>query len=149
MIRLNLVEGILKCIQSEELLSQVINIVRTADDPVMELLTLGFNQAQAEYIYDMKIRSLSKASAEKLDNEKGLLESNIERYNAILNNESVLLDTIAMEFRELEKLYGDDRLTEVCSSIDSLDEEDLIKDETLIITYTTDGIIKAVEEKEY
>lgn len=147
--RLNLVQGILRCVESEELLSQVINVVRTADDPVMELLTLGFNQAQSEYIYDMKIRSLSKASAEKLSAEKETLEGNIELYNAILNNESVLLDTIAMEFRELEKLYGDDRLTEVCSSIDSLDEEDLIKDETLIITYTTDGIIKSVEEKEY
>lgn len=147
--RLNLVEGILKCIQSDELLSQVINIVRTADEPVMELLTLGFNQAQAEYIYDMKIRSLSKASAEKLNAEKETLETNIEKYYAILNNESVLLDTIAMEFRELEKLYGDDRLTEVYADMNSLNDEDLIKDETLIITFTTDGIIKAVEEKEY
>lgn len=147
--RLNLVEGILKCIESDELLSQVINIVRTADEPVMELLTLGFNQAQAEYIYDMKIRSLSKASREKLSEEKETLVSNINRYTAILNNESVLLDTIAMEFKELEALYGDDRLTEVYADLDSLDEEDLIKDETLIITYTTDGIIKAVEEGEY
>lgn len=147
--RLNLVEGILKCIESDELLSQVINIVRTADEPVMELLTLGFNQAQAEYIYDMKIRSLSKASREKLSQEKETLVSNINRYTAILNNESVLLDTIAMEFKELEALYGDDRLTEVYADLDSLDEEDLIKDETLIITYTTDGIIKAVEEGEY
>ena len=147
--RLNLVEGIIKCVESEELLSQVINIVRTADDPVTELLTLGFNQAQAEYIYDMKIRSLSKASAEKLNLEKETLTSNINKYIAILNNESVLLDTIAMEFKELENIYGDDRHTEVYANVDSLDEEDLIKDETLVITYTTDGIIKAVEEKEY
>ena len=147
--RLNLVEGIIKCVESEELLSQVINIVRTADDPVTELLTLGFNQAQAEYIYDMKIRSLSKASAEKLNLEKETLISNINKYIAILNNESVLLDTIAMEFKELENIYGDDRHTEVYANVDSLDEEDLIKDETLVITYTTDGIIKAVEEKEY
>ena len=97
--RLNLVEGIMKCVESEALLSQVINIVRTADDPVTELLTLGFNQAQAEYIYDMKIRSLSKASAEKLSAEKDTLISNIDKYMAILNNESVLLDTIAMELK--------------------------------------------------
>lgn len=147
--RLNIVEGIIKCIQSDELLSQVINIVRTAEDPVTELLTLGFNQAQAEYIYDMKIRSLSKASAEKLTAEYEMLLTNIEKYTAILNNESVLLDTIAMEFRELETLFGDDRYTEVYADPGSLDEEDLIKDETLVITFTTDGIIKAVEESEY
>ena len=147
--RLNVVEGIIKCIQSDELLSQVIDIVRTADDPVTKLLTLGFNLAQAEYIYDMKIRSLSKASAEKLNAEYEMLITNIEKYTAILNNESVLLDTIAMEFRELETLFGDDRYTEVYSDLGSLDEEDLIKDETLVITYTTDGIIKAVEESEY
>lgn len=147
--RLNVVEGIIKCIQSDELLSQVINIVRTADDPVTKLLTLGFNLAQAEYIYDMKIRSLSKASAEKLNAEHEMLVTNIEKYTAILNNESVLLDTIAMEFRELETIFGDDRYTEVYSDPGSLDEEDLIKDETLVITYTTDGIIKAVEESEY
>lgn len=148
-VRLNIVEGIIKCVESDQLLSQVINIVRTAEDPVTELLTLGFNSAQAEYIYDMKIRSLSKASAEKLVAEYETLQANIEKYTAILNNESVLLDTIAMEFRELEKLYGDDRHTEVYSDAGSLDEEDLIKDETLVITYTTDGIIKAVEESEY
>lgn len=147
--RLNVVEGIIKCIQSDELLSQVIDIVRTADDPVTKLLTLGFNLAQAEYIYDMKIRSLSKASAEKLNAEHEMLVTNIEKYTAILNNESVLLDTIAMEFRELETIFGDDRYTEVYSDPGSLDEEDLIKDETLVITYTTDGIIKAVEESEY
>lgn len=149
MKRLNVVNGILKCIESEDILNTVINTVRTAEDPIQELIALGFNQAQAEYIYDMKIRSLSKASEEKLLTEKSGLESNISEYNAILNDNNVLLDKIYVEFKQLEELYGDDRRTVVTAEAGSLDEEDLIKDETLIVTYTNDGIIKAVEEKEY
>lgn len=147
--RLNLVNGIIQCVESEESLNTVINIIRNSDNPIEDLIVLGFNKEQAEYLYDMKIRSLSKSSIVKLNEEKDLLISNLNKYSAILNDESVLLDTMKMEFKELQVMFGDNRRTDVHYDSITLEEEDLIKDETLIITFTSDGIIKAVEESEY
>lgn len=149
MARLNIVEAILTCISNETYLHQVIQIVRNSDSPIDDLIVLGFNQAQAEHIYDMKLRTLSRQSEDKLTAERELLEGNISRFNAILSDNNVLLDTISNEFMELDNLFGDERRTEVFANVNGLTDEDLIKDETLIITYTTDGIIKAVEEGEY
>lgn len=147
--RLNIVEGVLRCVEDKEMLEHVINIIRTSETPMEDLVEAGFNIAQAEYIYDMRLRNLSKASTDKLIAERDGLTLNISEYNAILNDNNVLLDKIYTEFKKLEEDFGDERRTEVTANIDSLDDEDLIKDETLIITYTTDGIIKAVEEAEY
>lgn len=153
--RLNIVEGILMCFMQDpenpelEVIDRVTHIIRKSDNPVEGLMELGFNQAQAEYICEMKLRSLSKASQEKLENEKNELIANIDEYNAILTDDVVLLNKIKTEFIELETKFGDDRRTEIEIDCTSIEEEDLIKDETLIITYTTEGTIKAVEEKEY
>lgn len=147
--RLNIVDGVLKCVETEEILNQVIDTIRHAEDPVAGLIELGFNQAQAEYVSEMKIRALSNTSVSKLNEEKEKLELSIQEYTAIMTDDIVLLDKITAEFKELEVLYGDDRRTEVFPTAEGIDDEDLIKDETLIITYTTDGIIKAVEEGEY
>lgn len=147
--RLNIVDALIRCAEDKELLNTIINIVTSAEDPMPGIIELGFNEAQADHILESKVRSLSKANLPKLKKEQEDLTAHINEYNAILSDQSVLLDKMSMEFKELEDLYGDDRRSELVASVDNIEDEDLIKDETLIITYTTDGIIKAVEEKEY
>lgn len=147
--RLNIIQGVMKCISDKDLLDLVVNIVRTADDPEKEILTLGFNEEQVAYIIDMRLRRLSKASLQKYIEEEKELTDKIDKFNSILNDDNALLDQIKSEFEEIERVHGDERRTEISNDVDSIEEEDLIKDETLIITYTTDGIIKAVEEGEY
>ena len=83
--RYNLVVGLLKCFETDSLLDKVINIIRTSDEPLTEMITLGFNQEQADYIYNMQLRQLSKMNIDKLYNEKETLETNIDKLNAILN----------------------------------------------------------------
>lgn len=148
--RLNIVQGILRCTSSEELLDQVIHTIRHSEDPLNDLVEVhGFNLAQAEYIYEMKIKALSNSSATKLLAEQNELEPLISKLNAILNDDVVLLNTIKSEFQELEAKFGDERRTVIEVDPGSIEEEDLVKEETLIVTYTTDGTIKAVEEGEY
>lgn len=148
-VRLNIVEGVLRCTSDEELLQQVIHTIRFAENDVEALIELGFNEAQAKHLADMKIRSLSNASEEKLSVERDNLVANVNEYTAIIEDESVLLSKMKAEFQELEAKFGDDRRTDIAFEEGNVDDEDLIKDETLIITYTTEGTIKAVEETEY
>jgi DNA gyrase subunit A len=155
--RINLVNGILRLFEIDpedesgefELLDRVIDTIRTAEDPIAALGNIGFNQEQAEYICEMKLRQLSNVSQERFTTERDTLTVEIDKLNAILNDNSCLLSTLKSEFEALDAKYSDERRSDIVAGEGSIDDEDLIEDETLIITYTSDGIIKAVEEGEY
>lgn len=147
--RLNIVSGILRCLEDEELLNNVIYRIRHAEDEVASLMELGFDQQQAEYICDMKLRRLSVSSHNKYIEEKNTLETNLSKWNAIISDQSVLLDTMQIEYRDLKAKFCDARRTKIVNDSASISEEDLIKDEDLVITITDSGLIKSVSEKEY
>lgn len=151
--RLNIVNGILKCFSfdenEEEVLSQVINIMRTAENPITSLCDIGFNQLQAEYIAELKLRNLSRDSQDKFIEEEKTLNSIIVEFNSIIDDEEVLLKEMKKQFKELEDKFGDERRTAIETNPESLEEEDLIEDEMLVVTYTTEDTIKTVEEGEY
>ena len=148
-LRSEIVDALIKCAKNKELLRQITEIVSTSDEPLTDIVELGFTNIQAEHILESKLKSLAKGNIPRLEQEQKDLASKIEEYNAILSNQNALLDKMIAEFTTIEDLYKDDRRSEVIASFNNLDDEDLIKDETLVITYTNDGIIKAVEEKEY
>lgn len=154
-VRLEIVEGILK-LQDEDpdnegkiLLDRVINIIINSEDPDSELLTLGFTERQANYVQELKLKKLRKVSVEAYREENKDLIEKIAFCNSIMNDNEVLLSELEKKFKEVEEKCADDRRTEILFGEGSINSEDLIKDETLIITYTSDGAIKAVEEKEY
>ena len=146
--RYNIVNGILMCFEGD-MLDKVIETIRQADDSVAGLVELGFNEEQAEYISEMKIKTLSKASEEKLNNEKATLEANISKWHSILNDNIVLMETMKIEYEELRSKFSDERRTGIANDSSSINEEDLIKDETLVVTITDTGLIKSVSEAEY
>lgn len=156
--RINLVNGILQLFQPDPtdesgdyplVLDRAIDTIRKAEDPVKDIMTIGFNEEQSKFIVDMRLRQLSKVSQDKFIEEQQSLTAEIEKLTAILNDESCLLSTLKLEFKELDDKYSDPRKTLIKHAEGSIAEEDLVEDETLIITYTSDGIIKAVEEGEY
>lgn len=153
--RLEIVEGILK-LQDEDpenegkiLLDRVINIIINSENPDSELLTLGFTEKQANYVQELKLKKLRKVSVEAYREENKELIRKITFCNSIMNDNEVLLSELEKNFKEVEAKCADDRRTDILFGEGSINSEDLIKDETLIITYTSDGAIKAVEEKEY
>ena len=146
--RYNIVDGLLRCLE-DNMLEQVINAIRFSEDPIEEIIKLGFNREQAEYISEMKIKTISKASQDKLIKEKNSLEVILSQLNLILNNNNALLEQMKKEFNELKDQFSDNRRTKLTSEQININEEDLIKDETLIITITNNGIIKSISEKEY
>lgn len=146
--RYNIVNGMLMCFEGD-MLDKVIETIRFAEDTIPALVGLGFNQEQAEYIAEMKIKSLSKSSEEKLNNEKATIEANLSSWYQILNDNVALLQTMKIEFEDLRKRFADERRTAITNDSSSFNEEDLIKDETLVITITDSGLIKSVAENEY
>lgn len=132
-------------------IDSAIHIIRNSENPIHDLMgTFNLNEDQANYVYEMKVKTLSRQSEAKLIEEKEDLELKIANWSEILNDESVMLSTLAAELTELKDKFGDERRTEICANAGAnINEEDLIKDEELVITITSEGLIKSVEEKEY
>jgi DNA gyrase subunit A len=130
-------------------LDEFINVVRTSEQPVqaiMELLDL--TEEQAKYLYDMRISVLSNQNETKLRSEYAKLEEEVPVLQAIITNDQACLTRLKVEMTELRDKFGDERKTEIALE-EEITDEDLIKNENLIVTITSEGNIKSVLESEY
>lgn len=134
-----------------ENLTEVTRIVTQSDTPVEELMSfLEIDEDQANHILETKLRTLGKQNTIKLEEEYNSLLEKVAEYDKILTDESYSLEVLAKEIAVLKEEFGDDRRTQINTSIDGeITDEDLIKDEPLVVTITSDGLIKSVDEKEY
>lgn len=132
-------------------LAEVSRIVTESDSPIEELIVLlEITEEQANYILDTKLRTLAKQNTAKLEEEYNELQARIEEFNKILNDEAYSLEVLSKEIAELKAKFGDERRTTIdLSDSGDIADEDLIKDEPLVVTITSDGLIKSVDEKEY
>lgn len=129
----------------------VVEIQKTHEDTIQALMdTFEFNIEQAKYIDDVKLKSLTnEKSLGKLQEEYDILSTKIEKYQSILSREDIALNELKTELITLKEQFGDERRTQFDLTGGDISEEDLIKDEPLVVSMTSDGLIKAVEEKEY
>ena len=98
----------------------------------------------------MKLNAISNLNAVKLEEEYADLCEKQRKCISILNDQSVLLQELANEIATLKETFGDERRTSIdVVANTNISEEDLIEDENLVVTVTTEGLIKSVSEKEY
>ena len=149
--RLTRVQAMLKILASDETLDKAIQIIRyDKDKKVANLMTeFDLTEEQTEYILSRQLGSISVEQFEKYKEEDEELETDIKALNIIINNEdNALYKEVLRHFKELKDKYGDKRRT-VIELKDETTDEDLIEDENLIITITSEGNIKSVSESEY
>ena len=130
----------------------VVEIQKSAEDPIASLMeTFEFTEEQARYIDDAKLRRLVRETElDKSREEYEDIQVLIAEYNKILNDEAYSLQVLSREIDELKEEFGDERRTVIDTTINGeITDEDLIKDEPLVVTITSDGLIKSVDEKEY
>lgn len=135
-----------------EHLDTVVEIQQNAEDTIAAFMeTFEFDEDQARYIDDVKVKTLTNTKTiGRLQEEYDALIANIERYQTILSDEKEAFAELGKELTELKEKFGDERRTTFdLASGGDISEEDLIKDEPLVISMTSDGLIKAVDEKEY
>jgi DNA gyrase subunit A len=97
---------------------------------------------QADAILAMQLQRLTGLEIEKLAKDYAALVEEIKGYEAILADEKVLLEIIRTDIREIKAKYGDKRRTQIAAKAETLDVEDLIADEDVIVTVSHDGYIK-------
>ncbi len=152
--RRHLVEGLLWAID-EKVIETVVEAIRrskTVEESTNALKALNesLSEQQINYIVDIKLRQLTVDNQQKYLDEKKELDESIENYNAILTDQSCLFTLLRSKLEDIKEKYGDERRTFILNDAASvINEIDLIEEETLVITYSTEDLIKAVEEKEY
>lgn len=109
----------------------------------------SFNENQAKAIVAMTLGRLTGIETTKLQDEKKELLGNIESYKKILESRENQVEVVIKELNEIKEKYGDKRRTEISTTIISMDDEDLIPEEEIVITLTSKGYIKRVPLNEF
>ena len=109
----------------------------------------GFSEEQAKNILEMRLQRLTGLQREELFRELVDLIREILRLEDILGNESSLLNVIKTELAEIRERYGDKRRTEITGAADEMTSEDLIAEETMVVTLSHTGYVKRSPLSEY
>jgi DNA gyrase subunit A len=114
--------------------------VAEARDGLMTRFSLSLVQSQA--ILDMQLQRLTGLERQKILDEMADLLKTIERLRAILGSETLLMQMIVGELRDVQRKYGDERRTQIIEDSGELSIEDLIAEEDMAITVSNTGYIK-------
>ena len=143
--RAHILEGLRKALDKIDLVVSLIRSSKTvqeAKEKLMEAIELTEIQAQA--IVEMRLRALTGLEREKIDEEYAQLIERIEYLKSILASEFKLLSVIRDEITEIREKYGDGRRTDITIDEDEYDIEDLIDEESIVVTITNLGYIKRI-----
>lgn len=118
-----------------------------AKENLME--NFGLSDIQAQAILDMRLARLQGLEREKIENEYNELMKRIAYYKSLLADEVLLMGVIKDELIEIRDKFGDERRTKIIRDEGEFDEEDLVEEENVTITFTHLGYIKRVPADTY
>jgi len=136
LIALNNIDAIIKTIREAE-------DVDTAKTNLMKKFKLSELQAQA--ILDMQLRRLAALERWKIEEEHKQVSETIKYLEDLLANPKKILALIKDDMNEIAEKYGDERRTRIAADAqENIHDEDLIPDESVLISLTERGYIKRV-----
>ena len=148
--RSHILEGLKISILNIDLTIKIIKASKN-DQEALELLINKFNlsKIQAKSIIEMKLGRLTGLAIEKMNQEIKELQIEINKLKNILNNPSVLLETIIKELEEIKEKFKDERRSQIVEGIGLIEDEDLIPQKDIVITMSTNGYVKRIALEEY
>ena len=134
-------------------LNEIIKIIKESNDPqsakhaLIKKFSLSEKQAQA--ILEMQLQRLTGLERDKIEKEYLELIKKIETLGSILKNPKKVLAIIREEILQIKDKYGDQRRTDIIGEVEDLDMEDLIANESMVITISHDSYIKRLPVSSY
>jgi len=129
-------------------IDEVIEIIRGAEDTADAGRQLRerfeLTEKQSDAILDMRLARLTGLEIEKLQEELEEVRAEVERLEGILDSRELRMSIVRDELREMAERYGDERRTEIVDVPVDFTEEDLIPEETMVITVSHDGYVKRI-----
>lgn len=148
--RAHIVEGLVLALAN---IDEVIKVIKESADKnvAVEKLTQAFelDEKQANAILEMRLQRLTSLEVEKLKEELAELEATILDLKDILANESRVMAIIRNDLTDIKNRYPSPRKTEISVDFGSIEDEDLIDREDVVISLTHSGYIKRLPVTEY
>ncbi|MFN7732052.1 MAG: DNA gyrase subunit A [Pirellula sp.] len=105
---------------------------------------------QTDSILKMTLGQLAGLEQEKLANEHAEILKEIEEYRRILSDPANIFSIIREDLVEIARKYGNDRMTEISEEeLGNYNMEDLITEETMVVTISHQGYIKRLPASVY
>lgn len=148
--RAHIVEGLIRAI---DMIDAVIRLIRGSKDPAAAktglVEKLGFTEAQAQAILDMRLQRLTNLEKDKLEDEFAQLLADIEKFRSILGNPGILDIVVREELIEVRAAFADDRRTTIVDAVDEVSFEDLIPEEEIVVVLSRDGYLRRMPLEQY
>ncbi|MDA5538461.1 DNA gyrase subunit A [Streptococcus thermophilus] len=149
--RAHILEGLLIALDH---LDEVITIIRNSQtdaEAQAELMArFELTERQSQAILDMRLRRLTGLERDKIQNEYDDLLALITDLADILTKPERVIAIIKEELDESKRKFADARRTELMvGEVVSLEDEDLIEEEDVVITLSNKGYIKRLAQDEF
>lgn len=141
--RAHVLEGYLKALDH---LDAIVKLIRASSDRAEAKKALiaeyQFTERQADAVLELRLYQLTGLERDKVEAEYKELLEKIEYYRAVLASEKMVRGIIKDELEELKKIGKSDRRTKIIAAESEFQIEDIITNEAVIITISTDDYIK-------
>ncbi|MEA4816552.1 MAG: DNA topoisomerase (ATP-hydrolyzing) subunit A [Lachnospiraceae bacterium] len=145
--KLHLLMGLSKILLDIDKAIRIIRNTENEKDVVPNLMSgFAIDEAQAEYIAEIKLRNINKEYILKRIDETDELKGEIEELKAILGSETKIKNIVCSQLKAVSKKYAKPRQTEIVlkSEEEKPDDMELIDDYALKLFLTDENYIKKI-----
>jgi len=148
--RENVVDGLILAAAS---IDEVVAIIRSSQNPAEAseklIARFKFNEEQTKAILAMKLSSLTKIDAIKLNDELEELKRKIEEYHHLLSDTTALNNELIKTLQVVADKYGDARRTKILNIVENEDnEEQQIQEEEVGIMLFDNNMLRLVKKED-
>ena len=104
---------------------------------------------QAKSILELRLGRLTGLEQDNLSSEFNELIEKIQKLQEILDDKNVLQGVVRDELNEIKESFGDERKTDINDARQDISNEDLIPEETRVLTLSRSGYAKTQPLTEY
>lgn len=143
--RIHILDGLLICLANiEEVVATIKGSASTA--AASSELTKKFllDEAQAKAVLEMKLSRLAHLEVKKLEDEREKLLKEAEQIHNILESEILFNEQLKNGWREVSRVYGDDRRTKIIHLAEGVGDEP-IEEKQLSLSFTNMGAVYVTE----
>jgi DNA gyrase subunit A len=149
--RAHILEGLTIALDHLDAIIKLIRSSKSVDEARAGLMEkFKLTQIQAQAILEMQLQKLTRLEREKIVQEYEELKKLIVKLKKILGSDKLIQEIIIDELKQVKEEYQDERRTEIRDEIiTDIRPEDLIKEEDVVVLYTSSGYVKRTSLSSY
>ncbi len=149
--RAHILEGLMK---AQKRMTEIIEVGRNSDsreqfeqylrgdEKYPKIKRFDFSEKQAKAIAERRLYQLTKMNVQEVSDELEKLKQAIKDFEGILDSRIQRLGIIIAELDEVVERYGDERRSSIDPMPLSMDREDLVAEQAIVISLTQDNYIR-------